>query len=68
MAVALAPESAAAAERHDEVAAILAAGLVRLRCRRVAERRISTENCLEVPAETRLSGTVNERQGGFEWN
>jgi len=68
MAVALAPESRAAQERLDEVAAILAACLLRLRCRQAGERRFSTGNCLEVPAETRLSVTVGGREGENAWN
>jgi len=56
------------ADRLDEIAAILAAGLLRLRRRRRGERRFSTENCLEVPAETRLSVTVNAREGDSAWN
>jgi len=55
-------------ERLDEVAAILAAGHLRLRRRRAEERRILTGNCLEVPAETRLSVTVNAREGDSAWN
>ena len=68
MAVALAPESRAAQECLDEVAAILAACLLRLRCRQAGERRFSGENCLEVPAETRLSVTVGGREGENAWN
>ena len=56
------------AERLDEIAAILAAGLVRLRRRRAEERRNSTGNCLEVPAETRLSVAVGGREGEHAWN
>jgi hypothetical protein len=56
------------AERLDEIAAILAAGLVRLRHRQAGENRFSAGNCLEVPAETRLSVTVDARKGDTAWN
>jgi len=58
MAVALDPEAMTAEERLDEVAAILAAGLLRRRRQQMGEGRFSAENCLEVPPETRLSVTV----------
>ena len=61
-------EAMTAQERLDEVAAILAACLLRLRCRQAGERRFSTGNCLEVPAETRLSVTVGGREGENAWN
>jgi len=56
------------AERLDEIAAILAAGHLRQRRRRAEERRILAENCLEVPAETRLSVAVGGREGEHAWN
>jgi hypothetical protein len=68
MTVGLDPESMTAQERLNEVAAILAAGLLRLRCRQAGEGRFSTGNCLEVPAETRLSVTVDARKGDTAWN
>lgn len=68
MAVALDPEMMTAEERLQEVAHILAAGLLRLRHRQAGESRFSRENCLEVPAETRLSVAVNARKGGIVWN
>jgi len=49
------PKALAPQEHLDEVASILATGLLRVRRRRDAERPPSTEssgeNCLEVPAE-----------------
>jgi len=56
------------ADRLDEIAAILAAGHLRLRRRRAEERRNSAGNCLEVPAETRLSVAVGGREGESAWN
>jgi hypothetical protein len=61
-------EAMIARERLDEVAAILAAGLGRLRRRQAGERRFSAGNCLEVLAETRLSVTVDARKGGIACN
>jgi hypothetical protein len=49
------PKTLAPQERLDEVASILATGLLRVRRRQDTERPFSTEfsaeNCLEVPAE-----------------
>jgi hypothetical protein len=47
------PGAMAPAERLDEVVMLLAAAMLRLR-----KRRFSRDNCLEVPAETRLSVIV----------
>jgi len=68
MTVGLDPESMTAEERLDEVAVTLAVGLLRLRCWQVPERRFLTWNCLEVPAETRLSVTVKGCEGENAWN
>ena len=49
------PDQMTAAERLDETASILAAGLQRLGARARgarAEREICRDNCLEVPLET----------------
>jgi hypothetical protein len=54
-------------ERLDDAAAILALGLLRLRRRRQEERQIPAGNCLEVPAQTRLTVTVGG-QGEGVWN
>lgn len=56
------------ADRLDEIAAILAAGHLRQRRRWAEERRNSTGNCLEVPAETRLSVAVGGCEGDGVWN
>ena len=61
--MAVACEPLTSQERLDEVAAILAAGLARLRRRQAEERRISAGNCLEVPPETRLSVAVGGCEG-----
>jgi len=61
-------EAMTAQERLDEVAAILASGLGRLRHRQVGESRFSAGNCLEVPPETRLSVTVDARKGDIACN
>ena len=66
--MAVACEPLTSQDRLDEIAAILAAGHLRLRRRRAEERRILTGNCLEVPAETRLSVTVDARKGGIACN
>jgi len=59
-------------ERLDEVAAILATGLLRVRRRQGTERPFSTDssagNCLEVPPETRLTATVDARKGDIACN
>jgi hypothetical protein len=57
-----------AQERLDNSAAILAVGLLRLRRRQAEERRIPAENCLEVPAQTRLTVTVDAQKGDIAWN
>jgi len=61
-------EAMIAQERLDEVAAILAAGLGRLRRRQAGERRFSAGNCLEVPPEMRPSVTVEARKGDIACN
>jgi hypothetical protein len=55
MMLAFDPKALAPQDRLDEVASILATGLLRVRRRQDAEKPFSTEssgeNCLEVPAE-----------------
>lgn len=46
------PDHMTAGSRLDEVAGILAAGVLRLRSRRGKERAFSRDNCLEVSRQT----------------
>ena len=60
---ALAPDLMTPAERLDEVARLLAAGLLRLRRREAAYQRGLEKNGLDFPPERSVHATARQRRG-----